>query len=314
MSMVGDGPTGQPTDSADTLTDLAENAWDESEGDGEEVEGDEEGEEVADDEEEEQEGDEDAEDEQEEEATVTLKHDGKEVTLKQSEVVALAQQGFDYSKKTMAVAEERKAAETARAQAEEYRQRHESAVSETLNRLQAFEQYMGSQLGDPPPIEWAQQDAAYYLAQKELYESRKGQLQQAQQAIAHMTQEQSRQRQDWIVRQADATEAELRDTLPGWSDKTLDELAEYVDGYGINPKTADVAFVQKGLWQLAHKAKAYDAIQEGKAKLKPKDTLPKVQKPNAANQPNRGQVQRAKAFDNLKRNPGSVNALADLIG
>ena len=127
-----------------------------------------------------------AEDEQQEESTVTLKVDGKEVALKQSEVIELAQKGFDYTNKTMAVAEERKAVEQAREQAEQYRQRNEQAVQQNLAALQAFERFTAAQLGDPPPIEWAQQDASYYLAQKEQYEARKGQLQQAQTAIQHL--------------------------------------------------------------------------------------------------------------------------------
>jgi len=43
-----------------------------------------------------------------------IKHDGKEVTLSKSELIAQAQQGFDYSKKTMALAEDRKSLEAAR--------------------------------------------------------------------------------------------------------------------------------------------------------------------------------------------------------
>lgn len=312
MEMEGDGLKGQPSDGADTLTALADSAWDEGEeaddiddgGEEPEIEGEEapEGEE------------EEGEEEEEDDPTVVIKHDGKDVELKLSEVKNLAQQGFDYSKKTMAVAEERKAAEAERAKAAEYRQNHEQALTETIGRLQAFAQFMEEQVGSPPPIEWAQQDAAYYLAQKELYENRKGQLQQAHAAIQNLTQEQSRQRQDWIARQADETERALKDTLPGWSDETMDALAGYLGNFGLTPKTVDVAFVQKGLWELAHKAKAYDDLLAKKATLKPKAELQRVQKPSASNQPNRAGVQKAKAFERLKRNPSSVDALADLIG
>jgi hypothetical protein len=309
--MVGDGPEGQPTEGVDSLTELAELMNDEAEG-GEESLDDLEGEESE--ESEEVEESEEAEESEEEEETDTIIHDGKEVTLTKSEIKALAQQGFDYSKKTMAVAEERKAVEAQRSQAENYRKQHETVLSETVARLQAFSEFMESQLGSPPPIEWAQQDAAYYLAQKELYESRKGQFHKAQAAIQNLQSEQSRQRQDWIVQQADATEAALRGTLPGWSDKTLDELAEYTKGYGLTPETVDIGFVQKGFWELAHKAKAYDALLAAKAKLKPKTSLPRVQKPQASTQPNRAQVRESKALENLKRKPGSIDALADLIG
>lgn len=314
--MVGDAET-QPTDNV-TLSSLAEEMGstefvDEAD-DGVDVgEADESEESEEPEQEEPEEGEpEEAEEEAEEESTVTLKHDGKEVTLKQSEVIELAQKGFDYTNKTMAVAEERKAVQAEREQAEQFRQQNEHAVQRNLAALQAFEQFTASQIGEPPPIEWAQQDAAYYLAQKEQYEARKGQLQQAREAIQHLQGEAHRQRQAWIAQQADATESALRDTLPGWNDDTLTELADYAGKLGLNPQTVDVAFVQKGFWEALHKARAYDAIQAQKANLKPKTTLAKVQKPTAGNQPNRAAIRRADAEKRYQAAP-SLNSLAALI-
>lgn len=307
----------QPTDNV-TLSSLAEEMGatefvDDEPVDGDDVDEAEESEE-SDESEQEEDGDEaeEAEDEQQEESTVTLKVDGKEVTLKQSEVIELAQKGFDYTNKTMAVAEERKVVEREKAQAEQYRQRNEQAVQQNLAALQAFERFTAAQLGDPPPIEWAQQDASYYLAQKEQYEARKGQLQQAQTAIQHLQGEAHRQRQEWIAQQADATEAALRDTLPGWNDDTLTELATYAGKLGLTPQSLDLAFVQKGFWELAHKAKAYDELQARKAELKPREQLTKVQRPSAGNQPNRVAQKREKAEQRYKAAP-SLNTLADLI-
>jgi hypothetical protein len=309
---VGDGES-QPTEGVATMTDLValmdggeevvEDALGES---GEEGEESGESEEVESGEEGESEGE-----GEQEEATFTIKHDGKEVTLKQSELVDMAQQGFDYSKKTMAVAEERKAVEAVKAKAEEHRQQNEQALNDSLGKLQALENFYASQIGSPPPIEWAQQDAAYYLAQKELYENRKGQLEQARTAIANLQSEQQRQRQAYIAQQADATEKALRDTLPGWSDDTLNDYAKYAAGLGLTPEKVDVAFVQEGFWKLIHKAKAYDALLAKKAEMKPVAQLPKVTKPGTTNQP----PQLAKRQDALKAhraNP-SVNTLANLL-
>lgn len=312
---IGDGES-QPVEGVDSLSDLAEmmEAGEENEAALDESEQDEES-----DESEDVEGDEEAEesdedDEQKEEPTFTVKVNGKDVVLKQSEMVEMASKGADYTQKTMAVAEERKAVEQVKSQAEHYRQQNEQALGETVNRLQAFSDYMQSQLGDPPPIEWASQDANYYLVQKEQYEARKGQLHQAQAAIQHLQGEAQRQRQAWITQQADATEQALRDTLPGWNDNTLTELAEYAAKHGLNPQTVDVAFVQKGLWQLAHKAKAYDALVAKKAELKPRTQLARVQKPAASNQPNRASLNKAAAEKRFAARPGSIDALADLIG
>ena len=245
----------------------------------------------------------DTEQEEAEEPVFTVKHDGKEITLKQSELVEMAQKGFDYTQKTMAVAEERKAVESAKAQAEQHRQQYEAALNEQVDRLQALELFIQSQLGSPPPIEWAQQDAAYYLAQKELYENRRGQLEQARQSIHYLQSEQQRSRQAWIAEQAEATEKALRDTLPGWNDDTLDDYAKYAAGLGLTPDKADVAYVQKGFWELIHKAKQYDALQAKKAEIKPVEKpLAKVAKPGNNNQPPQ-LARRQEAFKRHKAAP-----------
>ena len=310
--MVGDGPEGQPTEGVATLTDLValmDGGEEVADALGESEEGEESGEseEV---ETSEEEGESESEEEAEE-AAFTIKVDGKEVTLKQSELIEQAQKGFDYTQKTMALAEDRKAVEAVKAQAEQHRQSNEAALNDSLNKLQALEKFWGEQIGSPPPIEWAQQDAAYYLAQKELYENRKGQLEQARTAIANLENERQRQRQAFIAQQADATEKALRDTLPGWSDDTLNDYAKYAAGLGLTPDKVDVAFVQEGFWRLIHKAKAYDALLAKKAEMKPVSQLPKVAKPGNNNQP----PQLAKRQDAMKRYKAapSISTLADLL-
>lgn len=252
------------------------------------------------------------EEEAEADPTVKIKHDGKEVELKLSEALNLAQQGFDYSKKTMAVAEERKAVETARAQAEEYRQYQERALQDHVNRLQAFAQFMEKQVGDPPPVEWASQDVAYYLAQKEQHEARKGQLHQALQDVQQLQQQQARQRHAWVQERAAATEKALRDTLPGWNDDTLNTLASYAGTLGLNPQSAELAMLEPGFWQLVHRAKQYDALMEQKKTLKPKAELPKVSKPTASNPTPSAQLRKSEAMKAFKAKP-TVDSLSRLL-
>ena len=311
--MFGDAE-GQPDEGAITLSDMAA-GMDETDADaeaeGEQVDEDaSEGEEL--DSEEEQEGEEEGEEqEQEEEPTVTLKHDGKEVTLKQSEAIELAQKGFDYTQKTMALGEERKSIEAERSQVAEVRQQAEGATQEAIRRLEAYSKFMETQVGTPPPISLAQQDAASYLAQKELYESKRGQLQQAYSEIQRLQDESARQRQADIAARAESAERVLRDTLPGWNDALLQELATYADGLGLNRNTASEAILEPGFWQLAQKAKAYDALQDQKSKLKPVTKLAKVGKPASTNQPPQ-LARRQEAMKRHKTNP-SVNTLADLL-
>jgi hypothetical protein len=312
MTMQGQGES-QPGDSEASLADIG------SLFDAEVAVEDEQRDEVEDeatDEPEVDEADEDAEeaaDKPADDPTVTITHDGKEVTLKQSEALALAQQGFDYTKKTQALAEDRKAAEAEKAKAAEYRQQHEKAASETLDRLTAFRDYVKAQVGDPPPVEWAATDAGYYLAQKEVYEQRKGQLQQAEAAIAHLSDERQRTRQAHLAATAQASIEALRGTLPGFTDSTLPELELLVHGYGLSLVTASDGYVQNGLWELAHKAKAYDALQAEKAKLKPVKEMPKVSKPSASNPPsNNARAERSRVEAHQKR--PSLATLGALFG
>ena len=321
MAMTGDGES-QPVEGVDALDDLAEAldptpAKDEgAKPAADEDESEESGEQEVDESEEEsdedepEEDDDDADDDQEE-PTIVLKHEGKEVSLKQSEVVELAQKGFDYTNKTMAVAEERKVVAAEKAKAAEFRQGFEEASTEAVNRLTAYTQFLESDLGEPPPVSLAAQDAHLYLAQKEQHEQKKGKLQGAYAQIRHVQDEQARQRQAWIAEAAASTEATLKDTLPGWNDKTLAELADYSKQLGLTPQTAELAMLVPGFWQLAHKAKAFDAIQERKAQMKPVQKLAKVAKPAASN--TNGKVaERAKRMDAFDKNP-SVDALADLL-
>lgn len=309
MAMTGDGES-QPVESVDALDDLAEalipeepkpEALDESEEVAEESEQDEAEEEEAGEEEE----------EEVEEKVFTVKVDGKEIQLTESELIAKAQQGLDYTQKTMAVAEERKAVEAERERIATARQQVDSELTETVNRLQAFSQFMEANIGQAPDPAMLDYDTAGYLRQKEVYEARRGQLHEAYTAIQHVQNEQARQRQAWIAERAAEAEKVLVNTLPGWSDDVLNDLSGYAKGLGLTPQTVGDAMLSPGFWQLAHKAKAFDALQAKKAEMKPTQKLAKVARPAAVN--TTGKVaERAKREAAFNKNP-SVDALADLL-
>jgi hypothetical protein len=255
-------------------------------------------------------------DEAEEEPDVyefTVKHDGKESNLKltHAEVVESIQKSLDYTQKTMALAEERKAIEPLKREAEQFRQQTNEALTEAINRLDGYAKFLQAQIGSPPPITLASTDAGSYLAQKELYEARKGQLDTVLSESRALVEEQARQRQAYVNHKATQAEKALKDTLPGWDDAMLTELAGYADSFGLNPGSADMAMLEPGFWQMAQKAKAYDALQAEKAKLKPVNQLPKVHKPSANNQPPQ-LARRQEAIKRHKANP-SVDSLAALL-
>jgi hypothetical protein len=309
--MQGQGES-QPGEGVVTLESLAEQlgageaAQDDNEGGdapelSEESESDEEG----------SEGDSpEAEEGEEEEATVTIKHDGKDVTLKQSEALELAQKGFDYQKKTMDLAEQRKALEPIKAEVEQKRQQYDEALTQSASHLKAVVEFMQSEIGEPPPLEWASQDAGYYIAQKEQYESRKGKLERAQHALQQTLHEQARSRQAKVHEQIAETQRVLKDTLPDWNSAKEDELAAYVGELGLKPNEAEMAFWKPGFWQIAQKAKAYDALLAQKAQMKPVQQMPKVIKPGNPQPPQL--AKRQEALKAHKAKP-SLQTLADLL-
>lgn len=311
MSMVGDGES-QPTEGEVTLDDIADamvgeqDTPDESEKEGEESEESEV--EGSDD------GAEEGEDDEQEEPEFTIKVDGKDLTLKQSELIELAQKGTDYTKKTMALGDERRAFESEREEVrtikQEVKQRHEQVVRD-LEVVQAF---MEQQLGDPPDVSLAAHDVSQYILAKELYEGQRAKLHQVAQALHQMRQQQEAEQASQRQQRQAKVERELIDSLPGWKDAPAEkfkETADYVMKLGLTPESVGDAALERGFWEMAHKAKAFDAIQAQKAQMKPKAQLAKVDKPAAKN-PTGKAAERAKREAAFARNP-SVDALADLL-
>ena len=92
----------------------------------------------------------------------------------------------------------------------------------------------------------------------------------------------------------------------------LNDLSSYAATLGLHPATAERAMLTPGFWQALHKAKAFDALQEQKAQLKPKAQLAKVHKPSAANQPSKAQAKREEAEKRYRAKP-SLDTLSALI-
>lgn len=304
---------GQPTaESIGAL--LAEPEGEQEEQQAEETEGEEipaEGEESEESEEqEEQEG------EEKPEPTFTIKHDGQEVTLKQSELTELAQKGFDYTKKTMALADERKTIETerehVRGEAEQVTQTREQAVED----LRAITNFLSGIIGAPPDVSLAQQDASLYLAQKAHHDQLRDKLSQAQQALGIAAKELEAERQRQNAAKQARTEKVLIDTLPGWKDnpqQKFSETARYLESLGLNGKNAGSAALEPGFWQMAVKAKAFDDLQQKKVQSKPAAKPgAKVAAPNAANPVNAAQSAHKAKLERYKSAP-SLESLGALM-
>jgi len=165
------------------------------------------------DEDEELDTEEDAEDEDEPEAPAfTVLLDGKEVTVSKDE----ARNGYlrqaDYTRKTMAVADERKALEAERGEVRQQVEQYAQVLPQLANALQS----MGVPQPDPA---LARTNPEAYVAAKAEYDQWASQMQAVQaeqQRIAVVRQEQAQaQTQQALARERDA----LLTKLPQWSDQ-----------------------------------------------------------------------------------------------
>lgn len=212
----------------------------------------------------------------EDDPVVTVKIDGRDVEVRLSELKNGYQRQADYTKKTMEVAEQRKAADAERTKAFQERQ----AYAANLQRMQA--QLEGTLQEQQQNIQWEKllaEDPVEYLKQRHLAESRQAQLNQVlaeQQRVGSQMQAEAEQ-----VRRThlQAQQQELLAKLPHWADETKAKaektaLREYLLKEGYDPSTVDSLSNARDVL-TARKAMLYDQIM-GKAEVAAKkvSTLP----------------------------------------
>jgi hypothetical protein len=238
---------------------------------------------------------------QEEDPLVTIKVDGKDVQVPLSELKNGYQRQADYTRKTMQVAEERKAAEAERQQA--LAERHQYAGN--LQKLQA--QIEGA-LAQQQNIDWQQlleNDPQAYLKERHLWEQRQAALQQnlsAQQQLAgQMQAEQARAYQGHLQ----AQQEQLLAKLPEWKDaekakaeKTA--LRDYLKSQGYDEQSVNSVADARAVL-MARKAMMYDQMMsKAQTAQKKVSNLPtKVQQPGNGTNP--GIDRRASAYQRLTK-------------
>lgn len=244
---------------------------------------------------------------------VEIDVDGFKVSLPKDKAAKLEAERLmqaDYTKKTMAAAEERKAAQAQSQQALQERQ----AYAQNLSRMQV--QLEGALAEQNQSVNWQQlleHDPQQYLQQKHLWEQRQAALQQnyaEQQKIAQIHQaEQSNRFQSYLQSQ----QQELLAKLPEWKDESkakADKVAlrEYLMSQGYDEQSVSSVADAKAV-VLARKAMLYDQmISKAQVATKKVATLPsKVERPGSGANP--GLDKRSGAFQRLSKS-GSVNDAA----
>lgn len=212
----------------------------------------------------------------------------------------------DYTQKTQAVADQRRAVEE-RAQALEQRERalgdsFEKAVEfrKVQDRLAEFERLDWNAIVDADPVQAQKLTIAYQQLQREA-QAKWTELQQSQGQVQQLTET---QRQQMLAE----AEKDLRARLPDFGPQLAEQIRKAAQEYGITPEELD-SLIDPRHVHVLHDAMKWRALQAQKPTAMQKVAkAPPAIKPQAAKPRNQNQA----AFDRLKKS-GRVEDLAALL-
>lgn len=244
------------------------------------------------------------------EPTVTVKIDGKDVEVPLSELKNGYQRQADYTRKTMEVSEQRKAAEAERAQAHQERQ----AYAANLQRMQAQLEGALQQQQQTNWEELLQSDPVEYLKQQHQAQARQAQLSQVYAEQQRMAALQQAEAQQAHLRHLQAQQDALLAKLPEWKDDARSKaekvaIREYLAEQGYEPDAINNIADARAVI-LARKAMLYDQmVGKASAAAKKISTLPtKVERPGTGDNP--GLDRRSSAFQRLSKTGRAEDAAA----
>jgi hypothetical protein len=281
-----------------------------------------EGEDIEDEETEDDEPDAEADEEEDsdEEQTaevVKLKVNGEEVEKPLDEVVALAQQGLDYTQKTQQVAEQRKELEALQEQLNgatkqfQEQQQLNSMLIEDVAKITALDQ----QLAQYQNVDWQQlSDSDFVEAQKLFFQYNQLQ-QQRTDAVSQFEskrQEALTKQQQLVADQVRKGKEQLAKEIPNWSQQTTQEVISTGKEYGFTDAELN------SIIDPRHVKVLHDAMQW--RKLKSKDSVTKkkvasakpVVKPGSKDQKQVATASAKKMRDQLRKT-GSSEVASKLI-
>lgn len=200
---------------------------------------------------------------------VTLEVDGKPVEMTKAELAEHVKNGMrqqDYTKKTMEVAEQRKAAEAEAAKARDQREQyagkleHFSVVANAeLTQLQA---QLTPELLHSDPVE--------YLDKQRILATRQAELSQAQRELEQINGQRQQEREQSVQQFIQHQEDILADKLPDWKDSTKKaalkaKLEPFLREQGFSEKDG-LAVLDARLLLMAHDAMKFrDLVSRAKA-------------------------------------------------
>jgi len=242
----------------------------------------------------------------------TVKVDGAEVDVSADELIAGYQRNGDYTRKTQAVAEDRKAVEGERQQFAQAQQELHQMREHLAARLQQADSMLQTGTGEPEP-NWDQlreDDPMEYMVQRDRFRDR-----QEQQRQIHTEREALQGQQNAVAQQQwrqhlQSEQAALLERIPQWRDadvaaKEKSSVITYAQRAGFSEQELEQASDSRAI-SILRKAMLYDALQDetpkARAKTKAAPKMVRAGKPKSKSE--KSSRQKAQKLDRINKNTG----------
>ena len=243
-------------------------------------------------------------------------HNGTQHKLSREDAIRYAQQGFDYTQKTQALAEHARQVEerfqrvTAIEQAQPLLQQAAAQVQAVAAQLQPYAQVDWVKLATDDPLEYPKHRARFDQLQA-AYGSAMGQYNQAQQAV-------EQQKQVLTAQQLQQERTRMLEQHPEWRDPdkfatVAKEMSSYLLKEGATPEEVNAINGHVAV-NVIWKAAQYDkllAAKNGKVKLM--QNAPPVQRPGAVQSRDAASADKETKLRGQLRKSGSLDAAAALL-
>lgn len=260
------------------------------------------------------ESDEDADEADSEQAqTFRVKVGGEEVEVPLEELIKGYSRTADYTRKTQAIAQIRKEAETEAAAAREERQRYAATLQALNQQLQAMQ---------PPEVDWDklyQENPIEWMRQRELARTRQEQQAWVQSQQQALMQRQQIEEQEQQAKTLEAEREKLLEVLPEWrdSDKARAEkskIVEYATGkLGFTAEEISDIYDARAVLAL-RKAMLFDELMSKRDQMRP--TIKQKAKPmkaGVAQAPQSGKARASKEALSKLAKTGSTRDAASVF-
>lgn len=246
-------------------------------------------------------------DEAEAPQTFKVKVAGEEVEVPLDELLKGYSREQDYTRKTQAIAEERKAVQSEKQAAADVRDQYSSRLEAVEQIIQQTEPRVDQSLRQSNPAEWSAQMLQHkmWAEQRQAVQAEKSRL--AQEA----EQEQARERAEMVKQEAER----LKDAIPEWADPAVAEaetkkLREYGQSIGFTEDELDDVIDHRAV-RVLRDAMAYRELKAKSQTTRAAVEKAKVSAPGPKTAPSRATEERqarARLADS-----GSTDAAANLI-